>query len=120
MTPLKFYIETYGCQMNVSDSELILGTLAALLQFADWTGVAWVWAVFAAGQAIEGNFITPKVVGERIGLHPVAALFALLAFGQLFGFAGLLMALPASAVLLVALRNLKARYLGSGLYKGGG
>jgi len=74
--------------------------------------------VFGLGQAIEGNFITPKLVGERIGLHPIAVIFALLAFGQVFGFAGLLLALPASAVLLVALRKLRARYLASDLYSG--
>jgi len=96
----------------------LLGTLAAVLQFQDFAGVVWVWVVFGIGQALEGNLITPKLVGERIGLHPVAVIFALLAFGQLFGFAGLLVALPASAVLLVALRNLSSRYLASKLYKG--
>src|SRR6185503_9559897 len=98
----------------------VLGTLAAALQFQDWTGVLWVWAVFGIGQVIEGNFVTPKLVGERIGLHPVAVIFALLAFGQLFGFAGLLIALPASAVLLVALRKLKSRYQESTLYRSSG
>ncbi len=97
---------------------LLLGTLAALMQFQAWSGLLWVWLVFGLGQAIEGNFITPKLVGERIGLHPVAVIFALLAFGQLFGFAGLLLALPASAVLLVALRKLRERYLQSALYTG--
>ena len=95
----------------------LLATLAAALQFQDLPGVVWVWVVFGIGQALEGNFITPKLVGERIGLHPVAVIFALLAFGQLFGFAGLLIALPASAVLLVALRKLRGGYLGSELYK---
>ncbi len=96
----------------------LLGTLAAYLQFQDFTGVAWIWVVFGLGQALEGNLITPKLVGERIGLHPVAVIFALLAFGQLFGFVGLLVALPASAVLLVALRKLRSSYLDSRLYKG--
>ena len=96
----------------------LLGTLAAFLQFQDFTGIAWVWVVFGLGQALEGNLITPKLVGERIGLHPVAVIFALLAFGQLFGFVGLLVALPASAVLLVALLKLRSRYLDSRLYKG--
>lgn len=96
----------------------VLATLAAGMQFPDWAGLAWVWAVFGIGQAIEGNFITPKLVGERIGLHPVAVIFALLAFGQVFGFLGLLLALPASAVLLVALRQLRSKYLGSGIYSG--
>ena len=96
----------------------VLATLAAAMQFPDWTGLAWVWAVFVLGQAIEGNFITPKLVGERIGLHPVAVIFALLAFGQVFGFVGLLLALPASAVLLVALRQMRANYVNSSFYTG--
>ena len=96
----------------------LLGTLAAFLQFQELSGIVWVWVVFGLGQALEGNLITPKLVGERIGLHPIAVIFALLAFGQLFGFAGLLVALPASAVLLVALRQLRARYLDSKLYRG--
>jgi predicted PurR-regulated permease PerM len=98
----------------------VLGSLAAVMQFQDWGGVLWVWLVFGLGQAVEGNFITPKLVGARIGLHPIAVIFALLAFGQVFGFAGLLLALPASAVLLVALRKLRTRYLGSNLYSGSG
>ena len=97
----------------------ILATLAAVMQFSDIGRIAWVWVVFALGQALEGNFITPKLVGERIGLHPIAVIFALLAFGQLFGFAGLLVALPASAVLLVALRKLRESYVASDVYKGG-
>ncbi len=62
--------------------------------------------------------ITPLLVGERIGLHPVAVIFALLAFGQIFGFFGVLLALPASAALLVALRHMKAAYLAGPLYGG--
>jgi predicted PurR-regulated permease PerM len=98
----------------------VLATLAAALQFQDLTPIIWVWVVFGVGQALEGYLVTPKLVGERIGLHPVAVIFALLAFGQIFGFAGLLIALPASAVLLVALRKLAARYRESTLYRGGG
>jgi predicted PurR-regulated permease PerM len=63
--------------------------------------------VFALGQVIEGTFVTPWLVGDRVGLHPVAVVFALMAFGQLFGFFGVLLAIPASAALLVALRHLK-------------
>jgi predicted PurR-regulated permease PerM len=96
----------------------LLATLAAAMQFPSWTGVLWVWLVFGIGQALEGNFITPKLVGQRIGLHPVAVIFALLAFGQIFGFPGLLIALPASAVLLVGLRKLRAQYLASPFYNG--
>jgi predicted PurR-regulated permease PerM len=76
-----------------------------------------VWAVFAAGQLIEGFVVTPWLVGDRIGLHPVAVMFALLAFGHVFGFFGLLLALPASAAILVGLRHLQSRYASSRLYR---
>ena len=96
----------------------LLATIAAVLQFGSLAGVAWVWVAFAIGQALEGMVVTPTLVGERIGLHPVAVIFALLAFGSLFGFFGVLLALPASAALLVALRHLRAAYLASPLYGG--
>lgn len=96
---------------------LILATLAALMQFQELTGVIWVWVVFGAGQALEGMLVTPWLVGDRIGLHPVAVIFALLAFSQLFGFFGVLLALPASAALLVWLRHLRRKYMESGLYE---
>ncbi|HEY5636607.1 MAG TPA: AI-2E family transporter [Burkholderiales bacterium] len=94
----------------------VLGTIAALMQFDSLTGVAWVWLAFGIGQALEGSVVTPWLVGDRIGLHPVAVIFALLAFGQIFGFFGVLLALPASAALLVGLRHLRSAYLGSALY----
>ncbi len=97
---------------------ILLGTIAALLQFGSMAGVAWVWLAFATGQALEGMAVTPLLVGKRIGLHPVAVIFALLAFGQLFGFFGVLLALPASAALLVALRHLSAAYVAGPLYGG--
>ncbi len=96
----------------------VLGSIAALMQFGSLSGVAWVWLAFGIGQALEGTAVTPLLVGERIGLHPVAVIFALLAFGQLFGFFGVLLALPASAALLVALRHLRRAYLASSLYGG--
>jgi predicted PurR-regulated permease PerM len=96
----------------------VLGTIAALMQFDGLWGLAWVWLAFGVGQALEGMVVTPTLVGERIGLHPVAVIFALLAFGQVFGFFGVLLALPASAALLVALRHLRAAYLSSALYGG--
>ena len=96
----------------------LLATMAALLQFESLFNVAWVWAVFFLGQTLEGMVVTPMLVGERIGLHPVAVIFALLAFGQVFGFFGVLLALPASAALLVGLRHLRAAYLASPLYGG--
>ncbi len=96
---------------------LLLATLAALMQFPGVNGVIPVWIVFGIGQALEGMLVTPLLVGKRIGLHPVAVIFALLAFGQIFGFFGVLLALPASAALLVGLRHLGRQYLDSSLYK---
>jgi predicted PurR-regulated permease PerM len=97
---------------------LILALLAGLLEFASIKAVIMVAAVYGSGQLIESLFLTPRLVGERIGLHPLAVIFALLAFGQLFGFVGVLIALPASAVLLVAIRRIQAQYLASDLYRG--
>ena len=94
----------------------VLGTVAALLQFDAFSGVLFVWLAFAIGQALEGMLVTPLLVGKRIGLHPVAVIFALLAFGQVFGFFGVLLALPASAALLVGIRHLGAAYLAGPLY----
>jgi predicted PurR-regulated permease PerM len=88
---------------------VLLGTLAAWTQFGEFSALIQVWAVFAVGQLLEGMVITPWLVGERVGLHPVAVIFALLAFGHLFGFFGVLLAIPASAALLVTLRHLKGR-----------
>jgi predicted PurR-regulated permease PerM len=73
--------------------------------------------VYGAGQVAESLVLTPRLVGERIGLNPLAVIFALLAFGHLFGFIGVLVALPVSALLLVALRRTQAAYLGSRLYQ---
>lgn len=96
---------------------LLLATLAAVMQFTELTSVLWVWAVFGAGQLLEGTLVTPWLVGERIGLHPLAVIFALLAFGQLFGFFGILLALPMSAILLVGLRHAMKWYLSSPMYR---
>ncbi len=98
----------------------LLGSVAALLQFDSLTGLLLVWAAFGVGQALEGMVITPLMVGQRIGLHPVAVIFALLAFGQVFGFFGVLLALPASAVLLVGLRRVSQAYRRSALYSASG
>ena len=96
---------------------LVLATLAGLLQFMSIKALVMVAVVYGIGQVIEGFIITPRLVGKRIGLHPLAVIFALLAFGQLFGFVGVLVALPASALLLVAMRRLRAGYMGSKLYQ---
>jgi phosphoribosylaminoimidazole-succinocarboxamide synthase len=98
---------------------LTLALLVALLQFADWSGVAWVAGIFLVGQLFEGYVITPRIVGERVGLHPVAVIFALAAFGQLFGFVGVLLAVPLAAVLLVALREVRGVYEASAFFRGG-
>jgi predicted PurR-regulated permease PerM len=95
---------------------LVLATLAAVMQFTAFSDVVLVWAVFAAGQFLEGMVVTPWLVGERVGLHPLVVIFALLAFGQLFGFFGLLLALPLAAISLVGLRYGKAWYLSSNMY----
>ena len=101
---------------------LILALLAGLLEFAVAGGAGkallMVAVVYGLGQLLEGFFLTPRLVGKRVGLHPLAVIFALLAFGQLLGFLGVLIALPASAVLLVAIRRAQARYRASKLYLG--
>ncbi|WP_334133608.1 AI-2E family transporter [Tepidimonas sp.] len=96
---------------------LALALLAALLQFQALWGVLLVAAVYGLGQVIESFFLTPRLVGERIGLHPIAVIFALMAFGHLLGFVGVLIALPVSAVLLVALRRLQRLYVHSPLFR---
>ena len=99
-------------------SGVVLGVLAALMQYGDWKHIAGVLAVFGVGQLIESYWLTPKLVGDRIGLHPVAVVFAVLAGGQLFGFLGMLLALPMAAVVNVLLRYAHERYTASHLYAG--
>lgn len=95
---------------------LVLALIAAVLQFDGLQGLIAVAIIYGAGQIIESFFLTPRLVGERIGLPPLAVIFALLAFGQLFGFVGVLLALPAAAIVSVALRHIHAHYLNSGFY----
>lgn len=97
---------------------LILALTAGALQFAGAYGVIAVVVIYAIGQVGEGLFLTPRLVGERIGLNPLMVIFALLAFGHLLGFVGVLIALPLSAVLVVAARRLRSTYLESRLYRG--
>ena len=94
-----------------------LALISALLQFGPSTQVLGTIIVFSLGQFLEGFFLTPRLVGERIGLHPVAVLFALLLFGKLFGFFGVLLALPISAVSLVLIKYFWARYTQSTWYQ---
>ena len=96
---------------------LLLATLAALLQFGSWQGLFMVWGVFAIGQFLESFFITPQIVGDRIGLSPFWVIFSLMAFGQLMGFVGMLVGLPLAAVTLVLLREGVDAYFKSGFYR---
>jgi predicted PurR-regulated permease PerM len=96
---------------------LFLALVSAVLQFNDLHGLIAVGIVYGIGQMLESFILTPKLVGERIGLHPLTVIFALMAFGQLFGFIGILVALPASAVISVAAKNLRLSYLNSPFYR---
>lgn len=95
---------------------IILALLAAALQFSAIGQILPILAVFGIGQVLESMLLTPFLVGDRIGLHPVAVIFALLAGGQLFGFTGILLALPVSAAIAVGLRHAKQSYLVSDAY----
>ncbi|MDB2705444.1 AI-2E family transporter [Pseudomonadota bacterium] len=95
---------------------IALAGLAAFFQFHEWLPLLMVVLVFGVAQAIEGMFLTPRFVGDRIGLHPVAVIFSVLAGGQLFGFTGVLLALPVAAVVMVLLRHAHKHYLDSSLY----
>lgn len=113
LTGLASFIPYLGFSLG-----LLLAVLAALLQFADPVMTLWVVAVFVGGQVLEGVVLQPLLLGDRIGLHPVAVIFAVLAGGQLFGFTGVLLALPAAAVVLVLLRHGLVRYRESPFFRG--
>ncbi|TDR16268.1 AI-2E family transporter [Marinicella litoralis] len=95
---------------------LIAGVIAALVQFGDVNHIVYVLIVFGFGQLMEGFILTPWLVGDRIGLHPVAVIFSVLAGGQLFGFVGVLLGLPLAAVIMVLLRHGHEKYMASKLY----
>ncbi len=95
---------------------LVLAMLAGILQFSSLQGIVLVGAVYGIGQILESFVLTPRLVGERIGLSPLIVIFALLAFGELFGFVGVLVALPASAILSVAYKHVRRAYLHSSFY----
>jgi len=96
---------------------IVAAFIAAMVQFNDPTILIWVSLVFVIGQALEGMVLTPLMVGDKIGLHPVAVIFAIMAGGQLFGFIGILIALPVAAVIMVLLRHLHLGYKQSALYE---
>ncbi len=98
---------------------LVLAVGVAFVQFwPDYIYVFLTLVVFFSGQFIEGNILQPKLVGKSVGLHPVWLMFALFAFGALFGFVGLLVAVPAAAAVGVLVRFALSRYLESDLYHG--
>ncbi|HKK13998.1 MAG TPA: AI-2E family transporter [Gammaproteobacteria bacterium] len=131
-------VYTAGLWLVGLDLALLIGLLAGLVSFVPYLGfivgiatagvaaygqfhalvpVLYVLAVFGVGQVLESMVLTPWLVGDRIGLHPVAVMFAVLAGGQLFGFFGVLLALPVASVIMVLVRDAHRRYLDSGLYE---
>lgn len=98
---------------------IVLALLSAVLQGGDGWLPLWVVVVFGIGMGLESFVLTPRLVGGRIGLHPVMVIFAILAGGRLFGFVGVLLALPVAAACMVLARHLRDRYLDSQLYRGG-
>ena len=95
---------------------VVVASIAMLFQTHDLIQLIPVIIVFAVGQALEGMVLTPLLVGDRVGLHPVAVIFAVLAGGTLFGFVGVLLALPVASVLAVWVRYAQQRYRTSSLY----
>jgi predicted PurR-regulated permease PerM len=96
---------------------ILISGIVAWAQYQDFTILLWVGLVFGVGQAIESMVLTPLLVGDRIGLHPVAVIFVLMAGGQLAGFVGVVMALPAAAVIMVFVRHAVAYYRSSDIYQ---
>lgn len=97
---------------------VLASCVAAYAQFGEWSVLLWVLLVFGIGQAVESMVLTPVLVGDRIGLHPVAVIFALMAGGQLAGFVGVVVALPVAAVIAVFLRHALQHYRASDIYGG--
>lgn len=95
---------------------VVVASLTALVQFGTWESLIGVGVVFLIGQALEGYVLTPNLVGNRIGLHPVAVIFAVMAGGSLFGFFGVLLALPVAAVIMVLIRHANEHYHASKFY----
>ncbi len=96
---------------------ILMATIAALVQFGAGHELLLIWLVFLIVQSLEGSMLTPLLVGKRIGLHPVAVIFSVLAGGRLFGFFGILLALPVAAIVMVWLRYLHQRYHASRYYQ---
>jgi predicted PurR-regulated permease PerM len=99
-------------------SGLLTASIAMLVQTQSPVSLLWVGLVYGVGQVMESGVLTPMLVGDRIGLHPVAVIFAIMAGGQLFGFIGVLIALPTAAVIAVLMRHTRRRWLQSPVYRG--
>jgi len=95
---------------------ILAAIIASLIQFHDMSLLIPIALVFGIGQLLESLLLTPLLVGDKIGLHPVAVIFAIMAGGQLFGFVGILIALPVSAVIMVLLRHIYQSYVSSNIY----
>ena len=95
---------------------LVFALITGMLQFGPLYGLIAVAVVYGIGQVVESVYLTPKLVGGSIGLHPVAVIFALIAFGSVFGFVGVLLALPMAAILSVGLKRLRGAYFASDFY----
>lgn len=89
---------------------VVIASVAALVEFQEWLPLVWVFLAFVVGQVLESTVLTPRFVGERIGMHPVVVIFVVMAGGQLFGFFGILLALPVAAVAMVWLRRVQDGY----------
>ncbi len=96
---------------------LVIALTAALIQFGTLEPVLLVLVIFAVGHLLENLYLAPKLIGDRVGLHPVVVIFSVLAFGKLFGFFGVLLAIPIASVIMVLLRYLKACYHRSDYYQ---
>lgn len=114
-TGLMSFIPYFGMGLG-----LVVGMGIAVAQFSDWLPIALTAAVFAVGQFIEGNFLTPRLVGDRVGLHPVWVIFAVMAGGALLGFTGVILAIPVAATIGVLVRFAVERYRQSRVYAPGG
>ncbi|HRK56804.1 MAG TPA: AI-2E family transporter [Burkholderiaceae bacterium] len=111
LTGLLVFIPYVGFSLG-----LILALISGLLQFGPLYALVSVGVIYGVGQFAESFFLTPRLVGERLGLHPLTVIFALMAFGQIFGFFGVLAALPVSAALMVIVKRIKHAYLASEFY----
>ena len=115
-TDHKFNLNLVNPANKRKHTVIVVGTGLALSQFADWFPIITVIAIFLIGQTAESYVLTPKLVGARVGLHPIWVIFSLLAGGSLFGFTGVLLAVPVTAVIGVLVRFAIGRYLESPLY----